>query len=71
MRQDSNSDLDLVTEPKWRVLHLIRRGLGSGVQFPTEYRVRAPGCRTVVHPATESSTEPTVQGGAKRHCPEE
>lgn len=52
MRQDSNSDLDLVTEPKWRVLHLIRRGLGSGVQLPTEYRVRAPGCRMVVHPAT-------------------
>lgn len=45
MRQDSNSDLDLVTEPK-------RRVLGSEVQLPMEYRVRAPGCRKAVHPAT-------------------
>lgn len=52
MQQDSNSDLDLVIEPKWRVLNPVSMVLGSGVQFPMECRVRAPGCRRGVHPAT-------------------
>lgn len=52
MQQDSNSDLALATEPKWKVLHPTCRVWGSKVQISMEYRVRAPGCRRSVHPAT-------------------
>lgn len=52
MQRDSNSDLALATEPKWRVLHPTCRMWGSEVQLSMEDRVRAPGCRRAVHPAT-------------------
>lgn len=72
--QDSNSDLGLATEPKWRVLHPIFRVLGSEVQLPMEFRVGAPGCRRAGHPATVGllrAQQNSVQGGAKQRCQKE